>query len=98
MSYINKNDLSINSTLYEFVNKEILPGTEIESDDFWERFGKVVHELAPINKALIQKRENIQKKIDAWHKENAGKDFNKDEYKSFLKSISYLVETKEDFK
>ena len=44
-----------------FVNKEILPGTEIKSDDFWERFGKVVHELAPINKALIQKRENIQK-------------------------------------
>ena len=98
MSYINKNDLSINSTLYEFVNKEVLPGTEIKSDDFWERFGKVVHELAPINKALIQKRENIQKKIDAWHKENADKDFNKDEYMNFLKSISYLVEAKGDFK
>ena len=98
MSYINKNDLSINSTLYEFVNKEILPGTEIKSDDFWERFEKVVHELAPINKALIQKRENIQKKIDAWHKENADKDFNKDEYMNFLKSISYLVEAKGDFK
>ena len=98
MSYINKNDLSINSTLYEFVNKEILPGTEIKSDDFWERFEKVVHELAPINKALIQKRENIQKKIDAWHKENAGKDFDKDKYMNFLKSISYLVEAKGDFK
>ena len=62
MSYINKNDLSINSTLYEFVNKEILPGTDIKPDDFWEKFEKAVHELAPINKALIQKREKIQKK------------------------------------
>ena len=98
MSYINKNDLSINSTLYEFVNKEILPGTDIKPDDFWEKFEKAVHELAPINKALIQKREKIQKKLDDWHKKNAGKDFNKDEYTNFLKSISYLVETKEDFK
>jgi len=98
MSYINKNDLNINSTLYEFVNKEILPGTGIESEIFWEQFGKAVHELTPINKALIQKRENIQKKIDAWHRENAGKDFNKDEYMNFLKSISYLVEAKGDFK
>ena len=43
MSYINKNDLSINSTLYEFVNKEILPGTDIESGIFWERFGNFLH-------------------------------------------------------
>ena len=98
MSYINKNDLDINSTLYEFVNNEILPGTDINSEDFWKKFGKVVHELAPINKALIQKREDIQKKIDVWHKENTGKDFNKDEYINFLKSISYLVDVKKDFK
>ena len=90
MSYINKNDLSINSTLYEFVNKEILPGTDIKPDDFWEKFEKAVHELAPINKALIQKREKIQKKMDDWHKKNAGKDFNKEEYTSFLKSIISL--------
>ena len=98
MSYINKNDLNINSTLYEFVNKEILPGTDINLEDFWENFGKVVHELAPINKALIKKRDNIQKKIDDWHKENSGKDFDKDQYTNFLRSISYLVDTKEDFK
>ena len=41
MSYINKNDLSINSTLYEFVNKEILPGTDIKPDDFWEKLEEV---------------------------------------------------------
>ena len=98
MSYIKNNNLKINSVLYEFINKEVIPGTNVKSDEFWNKFEKAVHELAPINKALIQKREKIQKKMDDWHKKNAGKDFNKEEYTSFLKSISYLVETKEDFK
>tara|TARA_B100000965_G_scaffold404332_1_gene434749 strand:+ start:1398 stop:3566 length:2169 start_codon:yes stop_codon:yes gene_type:complete len=98
MNYINKNNLNINSTLYEFVNKEILPGIDIKPEDFWEKFDKVVHELAPINKALIEKREKIQKKIDEWHKKNSEKNFDKDQYVSFLKSISYLVDPKEDFK
>ena len=62
MNYINKNDFKINSTLFEFINKEAIPGLDIKSEDFWENFGKVVHELAPINKSLIKKRETIQKK------------------------------------
>ena len=98
MNYINKNDLKINSTLFEFINKEAIPGTNIKSEEFWKNFGKVVHELAPINKSLIKKRETIQKKIDDWHKKNGGKDFNKEQYINFLKSISYIIDAKEDFK
>ena len=98
MNYINKNDLKINSTLFEFINKEAIPGTDIKSEDFWKNFGKVVHELAPINKSLIKKRETIQKKIDDWHKKDENKDFNKEKYINFLKSISYIVDKKEDFK
>ena len=53
MSVIDKNGLKISSTLFEFINKEILPGTDIKSDDFWLKFEDVVHEIAPINKNLI---------------------------------------------
>ena len=98
MNYINKNDLKINSTLFEFINKEAIPGLDIKSEDFWKNFSKIVHELAPINKSLIKKRETIQKKIDDWHKKDENKDFNKEKYINFLKSISYIVEKKEDFK
>ena len=98
MNYINKNDLKINSTLFEFINKEAIPGLDIKSEDFWKNFGKVVHELDPINKSLIKKREAIQKKIDDWHKKDENKDFNKEKYINFLKSISYIVDKKEDFK
>ena len=97
MNYIKKNDLKINSVLYEFINSEVLPGTDIEPTEFWEKFGKIVNDLALVNKRLIEKRENIQKKIDDWHKQNSEKDLNKEQYKNFLKSISYIVDEKEDF-
>jgi len=54
-----------------------------------------VHELAPINKALIEKRETIQKEIDTWHLTNKGKNLNKGEYIKFLKSINYIVQEKD---
>ena len=69
----------------------------MKSEQFWTGFGKVVHELAPINKKLIQKREDIQKKIDKWHNANKGKELNKKEYLDYLKSISYIVEEKDKF-
>ena len=87
MKMVDKNGLKISSTLFEFINNEAIPNTSVKIDDFWNKFSKVVHELSPINKALIQKREIIQKKIDDWHKSNKGKDFNKKEYINFLKSI-----------
>ena len=97
MSFIEKKGLKISSILFDFVNKEIIPGTDIQTDKFWDGFEKTVHELAPINKRLIEKRETIQKQIDNWHKQNKGKELNKKEYTEFLKSISYIVEEKEDF-
>jgi malate synthase len=98
MNKIKKNELKIDSILFEFINNEVIPGTNIKSDQFWNKFEKIVHELAPINKSLIEKREIIQKKIDEWHKSNKGEDFNKRKYTDFLKSISYISEEKEDFK
>ena len=97
MSITEKNGLKINTKLLNFVNNEIIPGTNINSEEFWTSFEKIVHELTPLNKKLIQKREDIQKKIDKWHKKNKGKELNKKEYLDFLKSISYIVEEKDKF-
>ena len=98
MSVIDKNGLKISLVLFDFINNEVLPGTNIKSDDFWNKFEKVVHELSPINKNLLKKREIIQKKIDEWHKNNKGQDLDKKKYLTFLKSISYITEEKENFK
>ena len=97
MSIIVKNSLKINSSLFNFINNEVIPGTNIKSDDFWNNFSKVVHELAPINKNLLNKREAIQKEIDEWHKINKNKNFLKKEYVGFLKSISYISDENKNF-
>ena len=98
MKIVEKSGLKVSSTLLEFINKEVIPSTNIDIDKFWNKFSDIAHELSPINKALIKKRESIQKKIDDWHKSNKGKDFNKNDYVSFLKSIDYLIDEKNDFK
>ena len=98
MKIVDKNGLKVSSILFEFINNEVIPGTKIDADEFWDSFAKAVADLAPINKDLIKKREGLQKKIDDWHKSNSDKDFNKEEYLKFLKQISYIVEEKGDFK
>ena len=98
MKIVDKNGLKISSILFEFINNEVIPGTEVSTDKFWNNFAKALTDLAPINKDLIKKREDLQRKIDDWHKSNSDKDFNKEEYLKFLKQISYIVEEKEDFK
>ena len=96
MNKIKKGNLTVCSVLLKFVNQEIIPGTDVSTEDFWNKFDLAVHELAPINKALLEKRENIQKKIDVWHLANKGKEVIKNEYIKFLKSIEYIVEEKID--
>ena len=98
MSITEKNGLKISTKLLDFINNEVLPGTNVDPDKFWNNFEKNIHELAPLNKNLIKRREEIQKEIDEWHKRNKDKEFNKKEYTDFLKSISYIVDEKEDFK
>ena len=98
MKKININNLQVDERLLSFVNEEAIPGTNINVDNFWSGFDKVVHDLALVNKKLLEKINQIQKEIDQWHLSKKGTSFNKDEYFNFLKSINYIVEEKEDFK
>jgi len=96
--YIDVNNLKISSELLDFVNEELLKGTDIEPEKFWLGFDKCVHELSPKNKELIKIREDIQKKIDDWHIKNKGNEIKIEEYKKFLKEIGYLKDVGPDFK
>ena len=87
MKKININNLQVYEQLLSFVNKEVIPGTNINAENFWSGFAKAVHGLAPINKKLLEKRDQIQKKIDEWHLSKKGAAFDKNKYFSFF-SIS----------
>ena len=96
--FIKINNLSVDKILADFINKELLLGTNISPKKFWDGFDKVVHELAPKNRELLEIRETIQKEIDLWHKKNKFEEFNLEDYKNFLKDIGYLKEEGPEFK
>jgi len=96
--YIKIKNLSVSEKLLNFVNDELLPGTKIKKEFFWNGFDKYVHQLAPKNKDLLEKREKLQKKIDSWHKDKKGKKINIKKYIKFLKKIGYLKKTDTNFK
>ena len=94
----NSSSLVISKDLKDFIENEVLIGLDISKDHFWSSFETIVNEFSPRNKELLQKRENIQAKIDTWHIDRKGQDFNFTEYKSFLTEIGYIAPRSEDFK
>ncbi len=88
---INAGNIQVAAPLYNFINDEALPGTGIEPDRFWSALDELVNTLGPRNKALLAKRDALQARLDAWHKENRDKGFDLGAYKAFLEEIGYLV-------
>jgi len=95
--YISLGQLSIASELLDFVNNELLPGTDVTKENFWSGLDKYAHELAPKNKKLLEFRENLQKKIDIWHRNKKGEKIDIKEYSTFLSEIGYLKKEGEKF-
>lgn len=89
--------LNIDKTLYDFVNNEVLPGIHLSADAFWKSLAELVAELSPRNRALLQKRDDLQAKIDDWHRAHKGKPLDMKVYKAFLGEIGYLVAEGDDF-
>ena len=95
---IEKNGLSIDEKLVTFIESEAIPGTGVDTQKFWQGFAEIVEKLGPKNKTLLQKREDIQSKIDEYHITHRGQDIDIEDYKSFLYDIGYLVPEGENFK
>jgi malate synthase len=89
--------LTISSHLKDFLENEVIAGLNITKEHFWSSFEKIVNEFSPRNKALLQKREDIQSKIDSWHIDHKDEDFNTDKYKTFLTDIGYIAPRSPDF-
>ena len=87
---INEVTLDISGDLKEFVKDELLPGLNISPEYFWSSFQEILNSFSQKNKELLDKRKDLQEKIDRWHIENKNKDFEIDQYKKFLTDIGYL--------
>ena len=86
-----KHSLQIATTLLEFIDKKVLPGTGVTPAKFWKGFDAIVADLAPKNIALLAERDRLQTEMDAWHKANPGPIADMPAYRAFLEKIGYLV-------
>src|SRR5512139_885291 len=83
--------LHVATVLHQFVEKEVLPGTGIDSGRFWAGFDAIVADLAPKNIALLAERDRLQAELDAWHQAHPGPIRDMAAYRRFLETIGYLV-------
>ena len=83
--------LQVATPLYQFVNEQVLPGTGLDSAQFWAGFDAIVADLAPKNIALLAERDRLQTELDAWHQAHPGPIADMPAYRAFLEKIGYLV-------
>jgi len=93
---VNADGLQVAKELHDFLETEALPGTGVDSATFWAGFSSLVHDLTPKNRALLDKRLDLQAKLNDWHKASPGKP-DMATYKAFLTEIGYLVPEGADF-
>ena len=84
------NGLSVDRGLYELVDQEITPETGVDSATFWQAFADILKDMGPENRRLLDFRDELQRKLDAWHLERKN-GFDDAEYKAYLQEIGYLV-------
>ena len=96
-TYVDKGNLKVSKSLDTLINEKVCDSIEVTPEIFWNAFEEILNEFTPKNKALLEKREILQKQIDEWHISKKGTDFDKEAYKDFLKKIGYLLEEGDDF-
>nr|WP_288355458.1 malate synthase G [uncultured Pseudomonas sp.] len=82
--------LQVAKVLFDFINNEAIPGSGVTAEAFWAGADAVFRDLTPKNRALLDKRDQLQAQIDGWHRERAGKPHDAAAYKTFLQQIGYL--------
>lgn len=88
---VTKSGLQVDGQLARFIEDRALPGTGVGAEAFWSGFAAILADLAPKNRALLAKRQELQDKIDAWHRARRGQPHDHAAYKAYLAEIGYLL-------
>ncbi|MBM9595361.1 malate synthase G [Roseitranquillus sediminis] len=94
---IDREGLQVAEELARFIEEEALVGADIDAGRFWSGLSALIHEFGPENRKLLETREDLQGKIDEWHRQRAGQQHDAEAYRGFLQEIGYLVPEGDDF-
>jgi malate synthase len=91
MNYQSAAGLRVASVLKDFIETEALPASGVDAPAFWSGFAGLVSRFGPRNRALLETRDALQARIDAWHQANPARPIDQAAYTAFLREIGYLV-------
>ena len=89
MSMVAVGELNVDAELYALVKDEIAPDTGVDAEAFWQGLEDIVRDLGAENRRLLERRDVLQAKIDAWHEGRESID--REAYRAFLQEIGYLL-------
>lgn len=92
-----KGGLLVAAGLEKFIADRAAPGTGVDPDAFWAAFEAILSDLGPKNTALLRQRDELQAKVDDWHRARKGQPHDAAAYKAFLQEIGYLLPEGGDF-
>lgn len=95
--YINAGGMQVERILFDLVNEEIMPGTGVDPEHFWQEFTSIASDIGQRNRQLLQRRDQLQSQIDEWHISRRGQPHDPQAYKAFLYETGYLLEEGDDF-
>jgi malate synthase-like protein len=97
MNYVRIGSLSVAKTLHEFIQQAAAPGTSISAEAFWSGFAELLRECGTRNRQLLQVRDELQSRIDQYHRERSGEPLDLGDYERFLRDIGYVLPEGNDF-
>ena len=91
MTRTERHGLQVDQRYAAFIEDMALPGTGVSADAFWAGLSTLAHDFGPRRRALLAKRDELQTRIDEWHRDHRSGQWDADAYKAFLEVIGYLV-------
>src|SRR5262245_47889537 len=91
MNYLRIGSLSVAKALHEFIQQAAAPGTSISAEAFWSGFAELLRECGTRNRQLLQVRDELQSRIDQYHRERSGEPLDLSDYERFLRDIGYVL-------
>ena len=97
MNFVQTGRLSVAQVLHTFVECEALPGTGISAAAFWSGLADLVHDFGERNRQLLEVRDALQLRIDAYYRDRVGQPLDLSDYEGFLRETGYLLPQIDDF-
>src|SRR5262245_5172989 len=97
LNYVRIGSLRVAKALHEFIGQEAAPGTSISAEAFWSGFAELLRDCGPRNRQLLQVRDELQSRIDQYHRERSGEPLDLSDYERFLREIGYVLPEGNDF-